>query len=89
MGGARSRHSTVKCLKRLELYGLVKSLGNGWYKPKMLDESPVEDSIDFIRVRTRDQVVDRKKVAGATREPRGLPKPVQDIVARARELGWR
>ena len=87
IAGVRSKNSTVKALKRLELYGLVKNLGSGWYRPEILDESLVEGSIDFSRVRTREQVLAKKReLSSRMDKSEELPRPVQEVINRAREL---
>ncbi len=86
IAGVKSKNATWKILKRLELYGLIEDV-NGWYKPVIFDESIVKGSIDWRRVRTRDQVIGsstRKQSAKKVVEK--LPKPVQRVVAMARQL---
>jgi len=84
VAGVRSRNATWKILKRLELYGIVRSLGYGFYKPVVLDDSIVEGSIDWSRVRTRDQVLRRRGVGEAT--SRGVPRVVESVVRVASKL---
>ena len=87
IAGVRSKNATVKALKRLELYGLVKSLGDGWYRPEVLDEGLASGSIDFSRVRTRDQVLSKKReLSSLLDKSEELPRPVQEVVDKAREL---
>jgi len=87
VAGVKSKNSTVKALKRLELYGLVRGLGDGWYRPEILDESLVGGSIDFSRVRTRDQVLGRKGgLSSSLDKSEELPRPVQRVLEVAEEL---
>jgi len=87
VAGVRSKNATVKALKRLELYGLVKNLGGGWYRPEVLDEGLASGSIDFSRVRTRDQVLGKKReLSSRLDKSEELPRPVQEVIDRAREL---
>ena len=86
IAGVKSKNATWKILKRLELYGLIEDI-NGWYKPVILDESFVKGSIDWKRVRTRDQVIGSgAKGQSAKKVVEELPKPVQRVVAVARQL---
>jgi len=86
IAGVRSKNATVKALKRLELYGLVRNLGDGWYRPEVLDNTLVEGSIDFARVRTRDQVLVRRAESSRLYTGEEVPRPVQEVIDRAREL---
>ena len=84
IAGVRSKNATLKVLKRLELYGIVKNLGYGFYKPVVLDSSIVEGSIDWRRVRTRDQVLRKRGVKGST--SRDVPREVKSVVKVASKL---
>jgi len=91
--GVKSKNATRKALRRLEEYGLIENLGDGYYRPLILDRSIAEGSIDFSRVRTRDQVLRREVVAEFRRQgelPREL-QPVLDTARRLIELGekWK
>ena len=87
VAGVKSKNSTVKALKRLELYGLVRGLGDGWYRPEILDESLVGGSIDFSRVRTRDQVLAKTRELSSLLDRAGeVPRPVREVIEVARGL---
>jgi len=86
VAGVRSKNSTLKALRRLEMYGLVQNLG-GWYKPLILDESIAEGSIDFSRVRTRDQVLRRKGAEEVQHgQPGEIPRELEPVIKAAKEL---
>jgi len=87
VAGVRSKNATYKALKRLETYGLVQRIEGGWYKPLVLDESIVEGSIDFSRVRTRDQVLRGGKGAEAAYgQLKDVPRELEPVLREARKL---
>jgi len=85
IAGVRSKNATRKALKRLEEYGLIENLGDGYYRPLILDRSIAEGSIDFSRVRTRDQVLRREATAEFRRQEE-LPRELRPVLDTARRL---
>ncbi len=86
IAGVKSKNATWKILRRLEFYGLIDNLG-GWYKPAVLDDTIVEGSIDWSRVRTRDQVIKPKsKETNAKSTTDNIPQPVIRIIKIAKDL---
>jgi len=86
IAGVNSKNATFKALKRLEMYGLVQNIGNGWYKPLVLDPTIAEGSIDFSRVRTRDQVLRRKDAETAYGQAKDVPRELEAVIRKAEEL---
>jgi len=84
VAGVKSRNATRKALKRLEDYGLVQNV-NGYYRPLILDRSIVEGSIDFSRVRTRDQVL-RGRSGAEVRTKQEIPRELRPVLEEARRL---
>jgi len=86
ISGVKSKNSTWKVLKRLEFYGFVRNLG-GWYMPVMMDNQVVEGSIDFRRVRRRDQVLkSRKTETKLFSSIDKIPSEAKRVIKKAREL---
>ncbi|PUA31710.1 MAG: hypothetical protein B7O98_08790 [Zestosphaera tikiterensis] len=87
IAGARSKNSTRKALKRLEEYGLIENLGDGYYKPLIMDQAIVEGSIDFSRIRTRDQVLrNRKDAVETSMQLKDMPRELMPVVKEAQKL---
>jgi hypothetical protein len=87
IAGARSKNATWKILKRLELYGLARSV-HGRYMPVVLDPRIVEGSIDRSRVRTREQVLPTTRPRVEPGE-RVWPREVWPVIREALRLVGR